>query len=160
MATKRRNQLGLMVTGVMCAVSLILLAGCADDLYAPCTLDPSSPDPAIQLCGDRSQDLSCAVDNYVQCDTRVCARFSGSEPFCTKRCTDDGASNSHFSLRKNIVSKMLSWISDSGSLTMGWGSGNFGPLILMNVYQRYEGPRARLAERVANSTPAFPIYPT
>lgn len=89
MATKRRNQLGLMVTGVMCAVSLILLAGCADDLYAPCTLDPSSPDPAIQLCGDRSQDLSCAVDNYVQCDTRVCARFSGSEPFCTKRCTDD-----------------------------------------------------------------------
>lgn len=89
MLIEARNRWGLAICGGLGALSLSLLVGCADDLYAPCTLDPSSPDLAVQLCGDTSRELSCAVDNYVQCETRVCARYSGSAPFCTKRCSDD-----------------------------------------------------------------------
>jgi len=89
MVMMKCNRIGLTISIGLGVVSLALLVGCADDLYAPCTLDPSSPDLAIQVCGDRTKELSCAVDNYVQCETRVCARYSGSSPFCTKRCADD-----------------------------------------------------------------------
>lgn len=88
---RKLNLVGLVFSGALAAMSLGLLVGCADDLYAPCNLDASSPDLAVRTCGDDSgtEDKSCVVENQVQCDTRACGRYSGSEPFCTKRCTDD-----------------------------------------------------------------------
>lgn len=63
--------------------------GCADDLYAVCNLDPQSPDATQRQCAQSSDSASCAIDNFLQCDTRVCARYNGSDAFCTQACTDD-----------------------------------------------------------------------
>lgn len=79
--------LGFGITGVLAAAALGMLVGCADDLYAPCDFDPASPDRAIQGCAAAT---TCAVKNQLQCDTRICARYGGSEPFCTTACTQDG----------------------------------------------------------------------
>lgn len=89
---RKLNWVGLGLSGALAAASLGLLVGCADDLYAPCDLDSSSPDLAVRTCGDNSgsEDKSCVVENQVQCDTRACGRYGGSEPFCTKRCSEDG----------------------------------------------------------------------
>ena len=68
-----------------------LFVGCADDLYAPCQLDPQSGDQAVRECGldQQGSDKSCVVENQVQCDTRVCGRYQGSAPFCTQPCSSD-----------------------------------------------------------------------
>ena len=90
--TSTRNWVGGLFCAALATVSLLIMVGCADDLYAPCQLDPNSNDDAVSNCGadTGSEDKSCVVENQVQCDTRVCGRFSGSDPFCTKRCTEDG----------------------------------------------------------------------
>ena len=84
------NQKRLNVFWALFALATVLLSGCADDLYAPCQLDPNSPDDAVAACGavDAAQ-RSCVVDNQTQCDTRSCGRFQGSNPFCTRVCTSD-----------------------------------------------------------------------
>ena len=65
--------------------------GCTDDLYAPCDLDPNSPDRAVAQCGQNDESSkSCVVDNQIQCETRSCGRFEGSDPFCTQKCASDG----------------------------------------------------------------------
>lgn len=71
-------------------------AGCAGDLYTPCELDPQSSSPTHRECaqsggGDENEDesVTCAVDNFLPCDTRVCARYEGSDGFCTQTCTSD-----------------------------------------------------------------------
>lgn len=71
------------------AVALVVLSmtGCADDLYAPCDLDPADVDPVTRACA--SEASSCAIDNYPQCDTTICGRFEGSDPFCTTTCSQD-----------------------------------------------------------------------
>lgn len=81
---------GLTMTAGLATLSMALLVGCADDLYSPCTLDPGSPDIAIATCGANDGIArSCVVENQLQCDTRACGRYQGSEPFCTKKCGDD-----------------------------------------------------------------------
>ena len=85
------RRLGLAVTIGLACGSMSLLVGCADDLYGTCDLDPNSPDPAVATCGqDDGPERGCVVENQLQCDTRTCARYQGSEPFCTKSCSDDG----------------------------------------------------------------------
>lgn len=75
----------------LAAAGLFLMSGCADDLYAPCQLDPTSPVDAVAECGSNDGPArSCAVDNQSgQCDTGTCGRYQGSDPFCTKVCSDD-----------------------------------------------------------------------
>lgn len=86
-----QRTIGLTTTAMLAAGSIALLAGCADDLYSPCDLDPNSPDQAVATCGQNDgPSRSCVVDNQLQCGTRSCGRFQGSDPFCTKQCTDDG----------------------------------------------------------------------
>lgn len=69
------------------AVLAVGLTGCADDLYAPCDLDPADVDPVTRACATEAS--SCAIENYPQCDTTICGRFEGSEPFCTQTCASD-----------------------------------------------------------------------
>lgn len=86
-----QRTIGLAFTSLLAAGSMALLTGCADDLYTPCDLDANSPDPAVSTCGqDDGPSRSCVVDNQLQCETRSCGRYQGSDPFCTKQCTDDG----------------------------------------------------------------------
>lgn len=87
----RHSKLGAVLCGLLALVSLTLMVGCADDLYASCDLDPNSLDEAVSSCGLNDTDAlkNCVVENQVQCDTRVCARYESSDPFCTKRCSDD-----------------------------------------------------------------------
>lgn len=86
------RRLGLLATIGLASGSMVLLVGCADDLYGTCYLDPNSPDQQISNCGRESSvvDTGCVVSNQVQCDTRVCGRYQGSDAFCTKLCTSDG----------------------------------------------------------------------
>lgn len=85
------NKLGFGITVAMAAGAMALMVGCADDLYTPCDLDSASPDAAVAACGSNDgPSRSCVVDNQIQCDTRSCGRYQGSDPFCTRSCQDDG----------------------------------------------------------------------
>lgn len=71
---------------------LLVGSGCASDLYAPCELDPGSSDPQIRACAAEEEGearKSCVIKSQLQCDTRVCARYRSSDPFCTARCQSD-----------------------------------------------------------------------
>ncbi len=77
--------------GLLLAMVLLMAAGmvgCADDLYAPCDLNPSDANPVIRACAVEAS--SCVVENYPQCDTTICGRFNDSQPFCTQTCAEDG----------------------------------------------------------------------
>ncbi len=91
MKRQKRNWLGLMVSGILALASLVIFTGCADDLYASCNLASDSQDAAVRFCGsdEGGTDKSCVVENQAQCDTLICGRFNGSDPFCTKRCSSD-----------------------------------------------------------------------
>lgn len=78
-------------TGVACSVVVMLggLGGCAPDLYLPCQLDTASTNPKQAQCANARENVTCTVENFSQCDTRVCGRYEGSEGFCTQKCTSD-----------------------------------------------------------------------
>lgn len=61
-----------------------LLVGCADDMYSSCTVDEGS------ACASDSESVSCVEDDNSDCDSQVCARYQGSDPFCTTPCSSDG----------------------------------------------------------------------
>lgn len=63
-----------------------MLSGCTDDLYASCELEPGS------RCAGSSESemMSCTEEQNLQCETKICARFEGSEPYCTQTCEVDG----------------------------------------------------------------------
>jgi hypothetical protein len=85
------SKIGFGLTACLAAGALALMTGCADDLYAPCDLDVNSPDQAVAACGSNDGPArSCVVDNQIQCDTRSCGRYQGSDPFCTRQCQSDG----------------------------------------------------------------------
>jgi hypothetical protein len=75
--------------GWMWSVGLLVLVGtgCNDDLYVSCEF--SANDPQALECGADNAEYSCAIENSLQCDTRVCARYEGSDGFCTKACAAD-----------------------------------------------------------------------
>lgn len=63
-------------------VCLVLLWGCSDELYVRCDLEEGSE------CRT-GQNVSCVETQNFQCKHRVCARYQGSEPFCTRPCESD-----------------------------------------------------------------------
>ena len=77
---------GLLLTGLFMAT--LLVTACGNDLYADCELDANSPDQLTAACAREGQQ-SCVIENFIQCDTRVCARFKGSSPFCSTACASD-----------------------------------------------------------------------
>lgn len=79
----RRNWGSSLLVGAALAL-LLGASACTDDLYASCSLERDR-------CGDPgAETLSCAEKNNLQCETQVCARYEGSEPYCTVACEDDG----------------------------------------------------------------------
>jgi hypothetical protein len=72
---------------VMGLAALVVATGCQDDLYAPCQFNQN--DPQAEFCGADGVQFSCAIENSLQCETRVCARFEGGDAFCTKACVAD-----------------------------------------------------------------------
>ncbi len=64
------------------------VTGCAPDLYSPCDLDPQSSNAREARCASED-NASCSIDNQFQCETRTCARFQGSDAFCTQSCQSD-----------------------------------------------------------------------
>lgn len=62
-------------------------AGCSNDLYASCELERGTPCAAQ---GEGGQKVSCVETQNLQCDTKICARYEGSEPYCTISCEVDG----------------------------------------------------------------------
>jgi hypothetical protein len=74
---------GSLFFGALLALAVTLTA-CGDDLYASCDLEEGS------LCGDPEASVSCVEEQNLQCDTQICARFKGSQAFCTTTCQSDG----------------------------------------------------------------------
>lgn len=80
------------VVGALMGLGVMALAGCADDLYSPCNLDPQSQSPTQASCAKAAEDgdkVSCAIENSLQCDTGVCGVYEGSSAFCTRACNED-----------------------------------------------------------------------
>src|SRR5690606_12759009 len=66
--------------------------GCVDDLYVACEI--GSSDDFSRTCGNPNDEtISCAVEPYLQCQTRVCGRYRGSDAFCTQPCNSDAECN-------------------------------------------------------------------
>lgn len=61
---------------------LVLLSGCADDMYAECQLS--------QDCTSEGGEVSCVEEQALQCETRICAVYRDSTAFCTVKCQSDG----------------------------------------------------------------------
>ena len=74
----------MLVAGLMSGV-----VGCGDDLYDPCELDASSEDVFVRECAQDTGNRSCSVEGFLQCQTRICARYEGSDAFCTVACQSD-----------------------------------------------------------------------
>lgn len=74
---------GSLFVGALLALTVTLTA-CGDDLYASCDLEAGS------LCADPESNVSCVEEQNLQCETQICARFKGSQPFCTTTCESDG----------------------------------------------------------------------
>jgi hypothetical protein len=76
---------------LLLALALPLLIGaCAEqDFGSPCTLPDSEVVEAA--CSLQSEDItaSCVVENIIQCDSRVCGVYRGSNGFCTLECSQD-----------------------------------------------------------------------
>ena len=75
-------------------LALLFAFGCGDDFGTECTL-PANPTikeacEASSSTEERSSaSASCVVENIIECDSRVCARYRGSTPFCTLSCSSD-----------------------------------------------------------------------
>ena len=75
----RLQALLLGLSGIFLAIGLV---GCSDDLYSEC-----NPEKSLGCDEDAN---SCVAEPDFQCETRVCAKYKGSQPFCTKQCESDG----------------------------------------------------------------------
>lgn len=63
---------------------------CTDDLYASCQLDVD--DPFVRQCveSESGRETSCVIEQHLQCETRICAKYQSSDPFCSIACSTDG----------------------------------------------------------------------
>lgn len=84
MQSLRRNWGSALLAGAALAL-LFGVSACTDDLYASCSLEPNSRCENPEETG-----ISCVEEQNLQCETQVCARYVGSQPFCTTSCEVDG----------------------------------------------------------------------
>ncbi len=90
----RIKPLGLFLLGLL-AMGLAA-SGCGDDFGTECSLPDNDAvraacRSAVDETTNEEEQSSCVVENIVECDARICARYRGSQPFCTVRC--DGPSD-------------------------------------------------------------------
>lgn len=79
----RHNWGSMLLMGVAIAL-LFGASACTDDLYASCSLEAGT------RCEDPESNVSCVEEQNLQCETQICGRFKGSQPFCTTTCEVDG----------------------------------------------------------------------
>lgn len=79
---------------VLLAFIALFSGACAEgDFGNPCALPEN--DAITQACyppsgqEDGEVSASCVVNNIIQCDSRVCGVYRGSNGFCTEECTAD-----------------------------------------------------------------------
>lgn len=81
---------------VALCVAVLTLSACGDDFGTECSLpDNDSVRAACSGSADGGEDegetttasASCVVENVVECDSRICAQYRGSTPFCSERCS-------------------------------------------------------------------------
>ncbi len=76
-----------MTVALVGAVLMIGLLGCSGDLYGQCQIPD---DDALLVECATSSTASCVVEEQLECETRVCGKYQGSQPFCTIECASDG----------------------------------------------------------------------
>ncbi|MBH23119.1 MAG: hypothetical protein CMH57_01410 [Myxococcales bacterium] len=93
--TNAHPRLGLLTAILLTAT---LLIACGDDFGTECTLPDTE---VVQLACEETQDentddgqtarssASCVIKNIIECDDRLCAKYRGSQPFCTRTCSAD-----------------------------------------------------------------------
>ncbi len=67
--------------------ALALTACDEEDFFMECPLSES----IIEVCEAQSDatTLTCVVERHPMCDERVCAKWQGSDAFCSRVCTAD-----------------------------------------------------------------------
>lgn len=68
-----------------------LCASCSEaDFGAPCALPDSEVVQAACSTDDPNEkQASCVLENIIQCDSRICGVYVGSNGFCTAACAAD-----------------------------------------------------------------------
>ena len=71
-----------------CLAALPTLAGCSDNFGEPCGL----PKVVEQNCRSDSDEslTNCVMTDALDCDSKLCAVFQNSAPFCSQDCATDG----------------------------------------------------------------------
>jgi len=73
------------------AIAALALSACGDDFGTECSLPDNDAVRAACNGGggtdaNETSTASCVVENIIECDSRICARYRGSQSFCTLRC--------------------------------------------------------------------------
>lgn len=87
----RLTQASLMIAAMIIGLAMV---GCAGDLYGECSIEADQNDEILAQCEqasgeDDSQQVSCVVEEQVECETGACGRYRSSESFCTTECSTD-----------------------------------------------------------------------
>ncbi len=84
-ACRRAARVGLLLLG--CAAALGLESCADDDLFTDCPFSESIE----EVCEAQASttDFTCVVEDHPFCTEKICARYKGSETFCTRACTTD-----------------------------------------------------------------------
>ena len=75
------------LAAVLATALTVGIAGCGDDMYGECTIDSETMDHCVD---DDDEEVSCVVQQHLECQTGACGRYRGSDAFCTAECADDG----------------------------------------------------------------------
>lgn len=67
--------------------STFVLSACSPEEYGPCSIPNTRAHRAA--CEPTGEDnvATCRADYVFDCDSLICGIYSGSDPFCTRRCT-------------------------------------------------------------------------
>lgn len=77
-------------TSFVALLALVALcSACGDDFGTECTLPDNDAIRATCNSSDENQVQSCVVENIIQCDSRVCGIYRGSNGFCTQSCAGE-----------------------------------------------------------------------
>lgn len=82
--------------GVLCVLAMVSV-GCQPEPYGSCSLPRSEvldqackaqPTTGEGQQANTESTRNCVVDFVFECESRLCASYAGSSPFCTERCKD------------------------------------------------------------------------
>lgn len=74
---------------ILALVLVPVFSACVTEPHS-CSLDPSSPDPAIAQCA-LEEEATCVVHTHPECRGGACVQMRGRDGFCTVTCASDSA---------------------------------------------------------------------